>query len=77
MTQTRNSWIGLGFDAWRLGLESAAVIGQRVPVGTELSPDHAAELAARQAEGRGQVTGRNHDRRLAGDPVLPVDLLAQ
>ncbi len=25
----RNPWIGIGFDAWRLGLEASAVIGLR------------------------------------------------
>ena len=30
MARTRLSpWIGLGFDAWRLGLEASAVIGMR------------------------------------------------
>ena len=30
MTRARgNPWIGIGFDAWRLGLEASAVIGLR------------------------------------------------
>jgi hypothetical protein len=29
MKRTRNPWIGVGFDAWSLGLEASAVIGLR------------------------------------------------
>ena len=32
MSRRRNPWVGLGFDAWRLGLEASAVIAQRTLV---------------------------------------------
>ena len=53
------------------------VILQGGPVGAELLVDRRHELAGGQAVGGGQVTRRDHDRRLADDPVVPIDQLAE
>lgn len=29
MSPRRNPWVGIGFDAWRLGIEASGVIAQR------------------------------------------------
>ena len=57
--------------------QPASIILQGLSVGAELLVDDALELLDRQADARGQVTQRDHDRRLADDPVPAVDLLGQ
>ncbi|THD60707.1 hypothetical protein [Phenylobacterium sp.] len=39
----RNPWIGIGFDAWRLGLEASAVIGLRTMLIVQGGPRARAE----------------------------------
>ena len=47
------------------------------PVGAELLLDHLLDLLAGEAVGGLQVTGRDHDRRLADDPIAAVDQLTE
>ena len=53
------------------------VVLQGGPVGAELLADQVVDLVRGQAVGGGQVARRDHDRRLADDPVLAVDQLAE
>jgi hypothetical protein len=55
----------------------AAIIFRGGPVGAELLADHPPDLVGRQTIGGFQVPGRDHNRRLADDPVAPVDQLTE
>ena len=55
----------------------APVVLQGGPVGAELLADRRVDLVGRQAVRGGQVAQRHDDRRLADDPVRPVDELAE
>lgn len=46
MSRKRNPWIGLGFDAWRLGIEASSVIATRTLMLAAGGP--AASLEARR-----------------------------
>ena len=59
-------------------LQQVAPVGlQGGPVGAELVVDQRHDLIRGQAIGRGQVAGRDDDRRLADDPVLPAGQFAE
>ena len=57
--------------------QEAPVVLQRSPVGAELLADRVLRLIWRQAVVGAEVPQRNHDRRLADDPVLAVDHLGE
>jgi hypothetical protein len=57
--------------------QAALVLAQGRPVGLELLADHPVEVVGGGAGQGGQVARRDHDRRLADDPVPPVDQLAE
>ena len=57
--------------------QPALIVPQGGPVGAELLAEHPLHLVGGQAVGRFQVTGWDHDRGLADDPVLAVDQLTE
>ena len=57
--------------------EVAAIVRQRLAVGAELLVDHLLHLVDREPDPRCQVSQRDHDRRLADDPVSAIDVLGQ
>jgi len=57
--------------------ELAAVIWQRLAVGTELVVDRGLEHLDREPDGRRELTKWRHQGRLAHDPVTAVDQLGE
>jgi len=55
----------------------APIIAEAGPVGAKLLPELVFDLVAGQTEGGFQVAGRDDDRRLTDDPVVPVDQLTE
>jgi hypothetical protein len=55
----------------------ALVVAQGGPVGAELLPERPLHLVAGQAVGALQLPHRDHDWRLADDPVVAVDALGE
>jgi hypothetical protein len=55
----------------------APIIAEAGPVGAKLLPELVLDLVAGQPEGGFEVAGRDNDRRLADDPVVPVDQLTE
>jgi hypothetical protein len=55
----------------------APIIAEGGPVGAEPLMELVFDLVAGQTEGGFEVAGRDNDRRLADDPVVPVDQLTE